>query len=191
MTTMPDIIARWESQCGTGLEHLVLKLRPEGATAESVVIGTADDPVAVRYRMVMDAGWRVQELRAEAVGTNRRLHLLSDGAGHWRDGDDRPLPHLDGAIDIDLSISPFTNTLPIRRLAAATDGPDPALGIDIVTAYVSVPDLDVMADPQRYTRIDAGGVWLYQSRDSDFRREIKVDGHGLVVDYPGLFRRVL
>ncbi|MFV2144347.1 putative glycolipid-binding domain-containing protein [Isoptericola sp. G70] len=30
---------------------------------------------------------------------------------------------------------------------------------------------------------------MYESRDSDFRREITVDGDGLVVDYPGLFER--
>ncbi|MGZ6241806.1 MAG: putative glycolipid-binding domain-containing protein [Candidatus Binataceae bacterium] len=27
--------------------------------------------------------------------------------------------------------------------------------------------------------------------DSDFTRDIEVDGHGLVVTYPGLFRRVM
>jgi hypothetical protein len=57
-----------------------------------------------------------------------------------------------------------------------------------VTAYVSVPDLTVTTDPQRYTRL-SDREYLYESRDSDFRRTVTVDQDGLVLDYPGLFER--
>jgi hypothetical protein len=50
------------------------------------------------------------------VGEQRKLELISDGRGKWTDASGNPLPALDGAIDMDLSVSPFTNTLPIRRL---------------------------------------------------------------------------
>ncbi|WP_309128150.1 putative glycolipid-binding domain-containing protein [Microbacterium sp.] len=87
------------------------------------------------------------------------------------------------AHEVDISASPLSNTLPIRRLRLAVGE-----SADITTAYIRVPGLDVMADPQRYTRLSAN-EYLYESRDSDFRRTLTVDDEGLVIDYPGLFAR--
>lgn len=44
------------------------------------------------------------------------LVLKSDGNGHWKDHKGELFPDLGGCNDIDLYFSPFTNTLPIRRL---------------------------------------------------------------------------
>jgi hypothetical protein len=54
-----------------------------------------------------------------------------------------------------------------------------------------VPSLNVTADPQRYTCLEPMRRYRFESLDSDFVREIEVDKNGLVVLYPGLFRRVL
>jgi hypothetical protein len=46
---------------------------------------------------------------------------------------------------------------------------------------------------QRYTCLasDAAGArYHFESRAHDFTAELPVDAHGLVEDYPGLFRRV-
>jgi uncharacterized protein len=131
------------------------------------------------YEAILDADWVFQELtvRSRAGG---QLDLRRTGEGAWS-VNGAPRPDLADAIDIDLAFSPFTNTLPIRRLKLAV-----AESADIVTAYVSVPELDVVTDPQRYTRV-APDRYLYESRDSDFRAEITVDDDGLVADYPGLF----
>jgi hypothetical protein len=91
---------------------------------------------------------------------------------------------LSDAIDLDLAITPFTNTLPIRRLDLAVGDEG-----DVTAAYVSFPDLEVNIDEQRYTRLDED-VYLYESLDSDFSREITVDLDGIVVEYPGLFERL-
>ena len=56
-------------------------------------------------------------------------------------------------------------------------------------AYIDVADLTVVPDPQRYTRLDED-LYLYESLDSEFSREITVDFDGFVIDYPGLFERV-
>jgi uncharacterized protein len=108
----------------------------------------------------------------------------ADGEGNWFDAAATPLAGLRDAIDIDLSASPFTNTLPIRRCNLGVGE-----SVDITTAYVAFPDLTVNADPQRYTRLGQHR-YRYASRDSDFTRDIEVDEDGLVVNYPGLFRRL-
>ena len=61
----------------------------------------------------------------------------------------------------------------------------------IHVVYVRFPDLEVTIDRQRYTCLEPRRRYRYESMDSDFTREIEVDQDGLVVTYPGLFRRVL
>ena len=120
------------------------------------------------------------------VGENRQIEITGDGKGDWSDASGKRLPKLAGAIDIDLSASPFTNTLPIRRLKLRA-----GQVAEITTVYILVPALTLMTDPQRYTCLAAGKRYRYESIDSDFTREIEVDSRGLVVTYPGLFRRML
>lgn len=180
-------VVRWRPCEGDGLEHLVLADGPDGVRAEAVVIGTGDDgPFAIRYALLCDAGWRVRMLEVVSVGDGRRLAVRADGAGRWTDEAGAVLPALAGAIDVDIAATPFTNTLPIRRLGLAA-----GQAAEIVTAYVSVPALTVVPDPQRYTCLVPGRRYRYESLDSDFVREIETDGDGLVTDYPGLFRRVV
>ena len=180
-------VARWRDWAGTGIEHLVLTTDAEGVVAESALLGSTDIGAvfALRYRIRCDPDWRVRELGISLVGDARHFELVGDGAGTWRNDAGVPLPELAGAIDVDLPVTPFTNSLPIRRL-----GLDVGASADIVVAYVGFPDLAVTIDPQRYTRI---GQYRYrfESLDSDFERDIDVDEHGLVVTYPGLFRREL
>lgn len=45
-----------------------------------------------------------------------------------------------------------------------------------------------ITDPQAYTRT-AVNLYLYESLDSDFSRQITVDADGFVIDYPGLYSR--
>lgn len=102
----------------------------------------------------------------------------------WIDGTERP--DLVEAQDLDLTASPpLTNSLPIRRLRLL-----PGQSAEIVTAYVSVPDLAVTPpDPQRYTRLSLDR-YRYESLSSDFHRVLTVDMKGLVREYPpGIFVR--
>ena len=120
------------------------------------------------------------------VGENRKIEIAGDGKGNWSDASGKRLPKLAGAIDIDLSASPFTNTLPIRRLKLRA-----GQAAEITTVYILVPALTLMTDPQRYTCLAPLKRYRYESIDSDFTREIEVDRRGLVVTYPGLFRRLM
>jgi hypothetical protein len=135
------------------------------------------------YEIVCESDWTFRQLRLEAASEERTLLITYDGRGGWEvDGVTRS--DLTDAIDIDLAITPFTNTLPIRRLDLAVGDEG-----DVTAVYVSFPDLEVTLDEQRYTRLDED-VYLYESLDGDFSREITVDLDGIVVDYPGLFERL-
>jgi hypothetical protein len=177
---------RWRDWSGEGLEHLFLREAPDGITAESVILGPPGVATfAARYRILCDARWRVRRLEVSLVGRDRELTLSSDGAGLWTDRSGASRPDLAGATDVDLSATPFTNTLPIRRLGLGSGQSG-----TIRVVYVRLPDLTVEIDRQRYTCLEPGRRYRYESVDSDFTREIEVDDDGLVVTYPGLFRRV-
>jgi hypothetical protein len=95
---------------------------------------------------------------------------------------------LDGCHDVDIRVTPFTNTLPIRRLALA-----PGASAELRVGYITVPDLSIRPVRQRYTclaRSESGGIFRYDSLDSGFRADLTVDAHGLVVEYPGIWMRV-
>jgi uncharacterized protein len=180
------IVARWQDWSGDGVQHLVLREGPEEVVAEAVVLFTAEETrFAARFRILCDGAWRVRRVEAGLIGDDRRIDLAGDCAGHWRDGAGRPLPHLKGAIDVDLPVTPFTNTLPIRRLDLSA-----GQSAEIRVVYIHLPDFAVTTDPQRYTCLEQGRHYRYESLDSDFVREIDIDKDGLVVTYPGLFRRL-
>jgi hypothetical protein len=102
------------------------------------------------------------------------------------------VPELEGCVDVDISATPFTNTLPIRRL-----GLEPGESAELRVAYVDVPELAVGPARQRYEYLEeraGGGLYRFEAPPiealpSGFTAQIPVDVDGLVIDYPGLFRR--
>ncbi len=177
-------LARWINWQGEGLEHLVLRRAANAVAAESVVIGSAEGRAfALRYRIDCDRSWCVRKVTLDVLGGDS-IELSSDGRGSWLDKSHRVLRKLAGAIDVDISATPFTNTLPIQRLKLRVGE-----SREIAAVYFLVPQLKVSLDRQRYTRLDRRH-YRYESVDSDFRRDIELDSGGLVTSYPGLFRRV-
>ncbi len=179
----------WARVDRPGLEHLWLRQGPDGVQADGVAIGVKDGaaPFRLRYRIHCDERWIVETVRVEVLDDSGRLiELKVDGRGGWTDGTGAALP-LDGCLDVDIFASPFTNTLPIRRLGLA-----PGRSAELLVAYVSVPDLALSTARQRYTCLERrpdGGRWRYESLTSGFTTELPVDADGLVLDYPGFFTR--
>ncbi len=176
----------WTPWDGPGLEDLRLTIDGDAVRADGLIISVAEDgPFRVRYSVRCDAAWRVREARVARLDRAvMPVALRADGEGRWTTPEGEALPELDGCIDIDIIGTPFTNTLPIRRLNLRAGE-----SRDLTMAYIWVPELTVTPDPQRYTRL-AAYRYRFDSRDSDFTAELPLDEDGLVLDYPGLFRRV-
>jgi len=170
---------RWIPETGSGLEHLVLRQTNDGIIAQGVVIGGR---YGASYRIACDASWRVRHAIVDVAGAGH-LELFADGDGQWRDAGGAVIEALEGCIDIDLTASCFTNTLPIRRLG---DSLGERQVIDV--AWVWIPELKVEKAGQAYTRL-AMNAYRFESLGSDFRADLRVDDDGLVELYPGLFKR--
>jgi len=175
---------RWATEQGGGLEHVELESGDAGVAVEGVLIGPAGGRLfACSYALHCDEHWRVRSLDVHVAGQDS-VGLRADGAGNWSDADGTPLPALQGCTDVDLSGSPFTNTLPIRRLGDALRERQ-----EIRVAYVDLPKLDVQPVLQAYTELAPDRV-RFESLSRPFSAELEVDGDGLVLHYPGLFTRV-
>jgi hypothetical protein len=181
----------WTAVADPGAEHLVLGQIPGGWLAEGTIVGAADGaPFSARYTVRCDTRWQVREVAVQVrrADGEHALQMRADGAGGWRAGAGTTLPALAGCLDVDISATPFTNTLPIRRLALPVGA-----AATIRVAYVAAHALDCSAADQRYThleaRADGTSRYLYEGLSTGYHAEIEVDGDGLVLDYPGLWRR--
>lgn len=95
-----------------------------------------------------------------------------------------------GCVDVDIGITPATNSLPIKRLKLKAQE-----SRNIKAAYVPLPDqIDEVFLPrpaeQRYTCLVPGQRYRYEGLFRAFTAELEIDEAGLVLDYPETFRRV-
>ena len=177
-------IIMWQNTRTQGVERCVLAARDDGWELAGVALDVADGkPLEARYVVRVDARWRTREveIRRDLPEGTAELRLTSDGAGSWwRDG--TPLPELAGCLDVDLGITPATNTLPIRRL-----GLEVGASAAVAAAWVRFPELEVSRLEQRYDRL-AMDRWRYRS--ASFEAELTVDGDRLVLDYTGVWQAI-
>ena len=146
--------------------------------ARGVQLGAEPRPYRADYELTTGADWVTERLVVECEGRSLDLRRAPDGT--WT-ANGEPQPHVEGALDCDLSNSPVTNFMPARRLAGEP--------VDHVMAWVSLPDLAVVRSEQRYEPIDAQHV-RYIGLDTDFTAELELDADGVVVRYPRMAERV-
>ena len=180
----------WSNQADTGLEHFYLRRGNEEITADGIVIGVEENVAfRIRYQIHCDLGWQVRKVIVESLEENdQALSFVSDGLGNWTNESGNPISELEGCFDVDITATPFTNTLPIRRLSL-TSGES----AEIKVVYFRIPEMQVNVESQRYTCLEtsgAGGKYKFESLNDGFTAVITVDTDGFVEDYPELFKRV-
>lgn len=180
----------WANQADTGLEHFALRRSTEEIIADGIVIGVEEN-VAFRIRCTIncDLKWRLCKVVVRSLDENEQtIRFVTDGLGYWTNESGNLVPELQGCFEADITTTPFTNTLPIRRL-----GLMPGESAEIKVVYFTIPDMRVTAELQRYTSIETGSVggkYKFESLNDGFTADITVDADGLVEDYPQLFKRV-
>jgi uncharacterized protein len=192
----------WLKDDPVGAEFAEIAIAPTHVTAAGVAIGTRPVPYRLDYTLETVAGFVTDRLRVtvRGEGWRRTLDLRRDAQGLWSvavtEEGKVDLPPSGGdpgtfveALDCDLGLSPVTNLMPVLRHGLLSGG-DPA---ELTTAWVSVPDLRVRADGQRYTFVRADpdcAVIRYEATDGSFAADITLDLEGIVIDYPGIARRL-
>lgn len=168
------------------IEHATAESTTEGITLSGTVLATeSGKPLRVDYTLLADADWRSRSLHVvqDFDGERRSLKLASVASARWL-LNGRESPHLDGCVDIDLSVSPITNALPLNRLGIAQSGAG-----EIRAAWVRFPQLVVEPARQRYERM-APSVYRYVSVASGFTATIHVDDASFPIEYEGIWKRI-
>ena len=170
--------ARWVRWDGGGDEELTLTWENEGWTASGIVSAER-----VQYVMRLSPTWHVQQFLLFRDLDQPDLWLATDGGGRWGEVNGAHRVELDGCHDLSLPITPFTATIPIRRLPLLVGHT-----ADITTVTVDVDTLEVRPEHQRYTRVGEHR-WAFTRLETGDSVEFDVDAHGLVLDQPERFRR--
>ena len=174
-------VARWATWAGDGEETTTILWENEGFTVSGQV-SDATDREHIHYVLRISPTWQVRQFLLFRDLEEPDLWLATDGSGRWGEMNGAHRTELDGCYDIDLACTPFTNTLPIRRLPLLEGH-----SAELPVVYVNPETLEVRPMVQRYTRLGSHR-WRYV--ENGFTAELEVDEFGLVIDYPTLFRRL-
>jgi len=174
----------WQRMKSEGLEFCEIEPTRAGWQIAGTALAQLDGiPTRVQYQVVCDGDWQTQMVAVTQWrdGASRSLALTRDVTDHWRVNGDQ-VPALTGCKDIDLGITPATNTLPIRRLVLAVGA-----RAAVTAAWVRFPALTVAPLAQHYTRLAAQ---RYRYESTNFATEITVDDWGVAVQYEGGWERI-
>jgi hypothetical protein len=183
----------WSPWDEPGFEHLRLTTADDQILGDGIILNVGKDgPLRLQYRVRCDADWRVLEVAVNRLDSNKHeIALRTDGNGHWSNESGNFISALDGCFGVDISATPFTNTLAIRQLKLK-----PGESGELAVVFIAVPQLEVTQSRQRYTCLELnsrGGSYRFEDHGlfEGFTADLEVDAGGLVLDYPKLFRRIL
>lgn len=173
----------WSSKQFQSLENCRIISTPSGFEINSNLISINQNKIVnVEYIILTTKNWKTRSFQIDLLmdGNKTTFNYESDTAGNWTTNGE-PAEELGSCIDIDISITPFTNTLPINRLLL-NDGDKQKINV----LYIDIMEQKIKNIEQRYTKIDAH-TYLYQNITSAYETEIIVDEWGLVKEYPKRF----
>jgi uncharacterized protein len=173
----------WKGLYYRSLEYCEINGSEKGIDVTSVIVGIHEDrKYKIDYSIKANANWELLScsITRRLDGTMDMQTFHHHGQGNWT-RDQEPLEEYTGCTDIDISLTPFTNSLPINRLKLRRDQVR-----DIKVLYIDVLNRTTTPNTQRYSRLSEF-EYRYQNVPNDFEAVITVDQQGIVKDYPGLF----
>ena len=168
--------ARWNRADGAGGEELTLRWENEGWTAHGELSAER-----VTYVVRLSPTWQVRQFLLFRDVADPDLWLGTDGGGRWGEVNGAHRPDLDGCTELYLATTPFSLTIPIRRLQVAVGE-----GFEVRAASVDVDTLGVVPVRHRY-RHSSEHTWQLDTAEAELTFD--VDQYGLPNDVPPHFHR--
>ncbi|WP_439956220.1 putative glycolipid-binding domain-containing protein [Nocardia mikamii] len=182
-------VLTWRAHDASRMESVRVVLTGNRIRASGRIIagGCGEHPAfSASYDLVTDEVGRTKRLslRSTVASGERHASIARDEENYWLvdAGGTHVRSMFGGALDVDVVLSPFFNTLPIRRFGLAHATED----VQVPVVYVRVPDLLVQEAILTYSS-GADGIHVLSPVSS---ATVTVDDDGFVLDYPGLAERV-
>lgn len=175
----------WKGIFYQSLEYFNISKNDEHYIVNSKIIGCHEDKIyTVDYHLIIDSDWTMLEFSIESeINTVKKTLTGKKQNDEW-EINTIIQPDFKGFKYIDISLTPFTNTLPINHLKLPENIPQ-----EIEVIYIDVLNQQVRPAQQRYTRT-APNQYLYENIHTVFKAVILTDENGLVITYPELFERI-
>lgn len=175
----------WRGIAFSSLEYFNIQENDEHYHVRSKVIGYFQENIySVTYQLTINKLWEITTFHIDAE-VNAVQHILT---GKKIDANWEINQYMDKDFEgyqyIDISLSPFTNTLPINNLKLEIGESK-----EISVIYIDLISNTIKPVLQRYTKT-APDEYLYENIISDFSTHIQVDKTGLILNYPGLFKMI-
>jgi hypothetical protein len=165
------------------LENCNIQVSESGVIITSTIVGYYEGVIyKVDYNIRTNGNWETLDFQIRSK-QNDEVQLISfegDGLGNWKRNGEK-LEQFNGCLDIDIPLTPFTNSLPINRLKLVNNRPQ-----EINVIYLDLLSYEIRRVKQKYVRLSAF-EYRYENVPNDFETVIKVDEAGFVLDYPFLF----
>ncbi|MFF2086566.1 putative glycolipid-binding domain-containing protein [Nocardia sp. NPDC058176] len=184
----PSVLT-WRAHDNTRMESVRVTVNGNRIRAAGRMIGSASSEhpaFSASYDLVTDeaGATRRLSLRTTTAAGERHASISRDEENYWLvdAGGSHVRSTFAGALDVDVVLSPFFNTLPIRRFCLQNAVGD----VQVPVVYVRLPDLLVQEAELTYSSA-ADGINVLSPVSS---ATLTVDPEGFVLDYPGLAERV-
>lgn len=175
----------WTGIAYHSLENCVLGYNEEGIDVNAVIVGEHDDETyRVDYSIKCNRNWECIffEVKTQLAEKKAAFVYHGDGRGNWTKNG-MPVNEFKGCIDIDISLTPFTNSLPINRIQWELNKPQ-----QIKILFFDIFNQGLIPVQQRYTKLSKT-EYKFENVPNDFEAIITVDDSGIVINYPELFVR--
>lgn len=140
-------------------------------------------PCRLNYQVHCDKAWNT--VFGKVSGWNGKktvdIEIAADADRHWRLNKKKCVA-VSGCIDVDLSFTPATNLLPIRRLRLPIGKES-----DVRAAWLRLPDFTLEPLDQNYRRTGKE-TYRYKALDGKFIKKLTVNNFGFVTNYPGFWK---
>lgn len=176
----------WKARESSSLENCTVNTTKEGSQIFSEIFGISERKLFhLEYRITTNQHWETTsvEVKWQVDDSIQNLNFQGDGKGQWYE-DGKRLTKFDGCIDVDIPLTPFTNTLPINRLKLA-----PGQETQVKVIYLDLLVDEIKPLQQKYKKL-SDTEYKYENVPNDFEAIIRSDELGFVVDYPILFERI-
>lgn len=189
-------VLTWRAPDAPRMESVRVQLSGNRIRALGRLVAAAAGPhpaFSAYYDLLTDdtGATRRLGLQVSLAERERHLSIARDEENMWLVTDSRAESRAsyDGALDVDVLLSPFFNTLPIRRAGLH----ERAGSITVPTIYVRLPELTVTTTPTSYASTTPGqlsGIRVTSPGTDPDGTTVTIDADGFIVTYPGLAERI-
>ena len=205
MTPSDDDVPRWpavltwQAHGVPRMESARVQVTDRGLKAAGRVVGGScpEHPAfSASYDLLLgaDGVTRRLSMRSVVAQGERQVSLTRNAEGFWLvdHGQGPRRAEFDGALDVDVVLSPLFNALVVRRLGlhSAAEPGTPTATADVPVVYVTLPELTVSGEVLHYAVAPGAAPGVVSVRTPLGSAELTVDDEGFVLDYPGLAARV-